>query len=44
MFIWPYNNAYKDFAYNDFTYYINKRNTTYMFLFTFISKVIYKKN
>ncbi len=35
-----YNNTHKDFAYNDFTYNINKCNIIYMFLYTVRSKVI----
>jgi len=42
--IWHYGNTYKDFNYDDFTYNTNKCDITYMFLFTVISKVIYKLN
>ncbi len=36
---WHYDNAYKEFTYNEFTY-----DITYLFLFTVISKVTYKYN
>jgi hypothetical protein len=32
--------TYYDLTYNDFTYNINKRDITYMFLFTVISNAI----
>jgi len=49
-----YNNTYNDFTNNDFTnndftnndftYNSNKGDITYMFLFTVITKAIYKKS
>jgi hypothetical protein len=39
---WRHNITYKGFTYNDFTYDINKCDSTYMFLFRVMNKVIYK--
>ena len=42
VFSRQHGNTCKDLFYNDFTYNINRCDMTYMFLFTVISKVIYK--
>ncbi len=37
-----YNNTYKAFTYNDFSYNLNRFDIKYIILFTIIKKVIYK--
>jgi hypothetical protein len=41
---WHYDNTYKGFTCNNFTYNINKFDITFVFLFTVISNVIYMQN